>query len=141
MKLTFESRRNWFLREYICYKIELFRKKFYEYLKLPPTRGALQFHLKRAFHQLRIWLTADKAQLDERDPNLYGWTLEKNKFVSWTVDASIAATNLAELISCNCEGIWLIFCMIVFIFIVKWLFPWTKIENIMHLPDGMSENC
>ena len=45
------------------------------------TRGALQFHLKVAFHQLQIWVTADKAQLDEHDPNLYDWTLEKNKFV------------------------------------------------------------
>ena len=58
-------------------RYELFRKKSYEGSKLPPTRGALQFHLKRAFHQLRIWVTADKAQLDERDPNLYGWKLEK----------------------------------------------------------------
>ena len=72
---------------------------------MPPTRGALQFHLKRAFHQLRIWVTANKAQLDERDPNLYGWTLGKNKFVPRTVDVSIPPTDLAELISCLCKVI------------------------------------
>ena len=86
-------------------RYELFRKKSYEGSKLPPTRGALQFYLKRAFHQLRIWVTVDKAQLDERDPNLYGWTLEKNKFVPRTVDVSIVPTDLVELILCNCKGI------------------------------------
>ena len=64
--------------------------------------GALQFNLKRAFHQLQIWVRADKAQLDERDPSLYGWTLQKNIFFPRTVDASIAPTDLVELISCNC---------------------------------------
>ena len=86
-------------------RYELFRKKTYEGSKLPPTRGALQFHLKRAFHQLQIWVTADKAQLDERNPNLYGWTLEKNKFVPRTVDVSIAPTDLVELISWLSKGI------------------------------------
>ena len=56
------------------------RKKSYEGSKLPPTRGASQFNLKRAFHQLQIWVRAGKALLDERDPNLYGWTLQKSKF-------------------------------------------------------------
>ena len=35
----------------------LFWKKSNEGSKLPPTRGALQFHLKRAFHQFQIRLT------------------------------------------------------------------------------------
>ena len=33
---------------------ELFEKKSYEGSKLPPTKGALQVHLKRAFHQILI---------------------------------------------------------------------------------------
>ena len=63
-------------------RYELFRRKSYEGSRLPPTKGALQFHLKRAFHQLRIWVTADKPQLDERDPNFYGCTLKKKKICS-----------------------------------------------------------
>ena len=47
---------------------------------LTETNG-LHLRKRRAFHQLRTWVTADKAQLDEHDPNRYGWTLEKNKFV------------------------------------------------------------
>ena len=35
---------------------ELFEKKSYEDSKLPPTRGALQVHLKRAFHQILIFI-------------------------------------------------------------------------------------
>ena len=66
----------------------------YKGSKLPPSSGALQLHLKQTFHQIRIWVTADKAQIDERDPNFYGWTLEKNKFVPRTADVRIAPTDL-----------------------------------------------
>ena len=52
------------------------------------------FISSKLFHQLRIWVTADKAQIDERDPNFYCWTLEKNKFVPRTADVRIAPTDL-----------------------------------------------
>ena len=53
------------------YKLQI--KKSFEGSKLPPPKEALQFHFNRAFYQLWICVTADKAQLDERDPNIYGW--------------------------------------------------------------------
>ena len=66
------QKENWLVSEYTCYKT---LKKFYEGSTLPPIRGALKFHFKPAFHQLRIWVTEDKAQLNESVTNLYGLTL------------------------------------------------------------------
>ena len=72
---------------------------------MPPPRGALQFHLKEALHQFKIWVTADKAQLDQRDQNLCAWMLRNNKLVPRTVDVNIASKDLGDLISYNCKGI------------------------------------
>ena len=66
---------------------------------MPPARGELPFHLNQVYHQLQIWVTTHKAQLDELDPNFYGWTLEKNEFV-----VSIAPADLVKIISCNYKG-------------------------------------
>ena len=46
----------------------------------PPIKRELQFCFGQTLHQLRIWVTADKAQLDKTDPNLYGQMLENDKF-------------------------------------------------------------
>ena len=48
------------LENILATRYKPFWKKSYEGSNLPPTRGALQFHLKRAFHQLRIWVTQIK---------------------------------------------------------------------------------
>ena len=63
----------------------------------------MQFHFKQGFHQLRIWVTTNKAQLDERDLNFYCWRLKK-KILPRKVDVSIAPTDIVDLISCNCKG-------------------------------------
>ena len=92
----------------------------------------MQFHFKQGFHQLRIWVTTNKAQLDERDLNFYCWRLKK-KILPRKVDVSIAPTDIVDLISCNCKGKGKVFCIAYFTVINKSLFQSTKIEYIMHM--------
>ena len=76
---------------HISYKSSIDKVAMSELISFEETRQSIPHYLtettglhlrkRRAFHQLRTWVTAAKAQLDEHDPNRYGWTLEKNKFV------------------------------------------------------------
>ncbi|KAG7153822.1 hypothetical protein Hamer_G017631 [Homarus americanus] len=45
---------------------------------LPPTRDALELHLPRANHQVKIWLQADQEHIDVPIPtNTIGWEMDQ----------------------------------------------------------------
>ena len=98
-KLSIEKKKLVLKRIYLLQDPNLSEKKSYESWKLLPTTATLKFYLKRAFRQLRIWVTGDKAQLDEHDSNIYGWMLKTiNLFPEQSMSASRQRSRWSNIV-------------------------------------------
>jgi len=71
--------------------------RFYLYSKekvssdrIPPTRGAFDQHVKRAFNQLRQYKTAEKEFIDIRSPSECGWGKIDEEYIPATTKTPIA---------------------------------------------------
>ena len=53
---------------------------------LPPSRGSLQMHIKKATYQAYIWLHADQPYPDVPSPEGHGWKLADDNSIDyeWT---------------------------------------------------------
>lgn len=73
--------------------------------KIPPTRDALEQHVKRALLQASIWtqcLGGNNKTFEHTD---WGWTIEnEGKFLPKWTTIPILADHCQELISCSCKG-------------------------------------
>ena len=72
---------------------------------LPPTRGALIQHIRRAFIQASIWEQATQATIIVVQPEEYGWEYSNGNYALQTTDEPIVPDALVELMSCGCRGV------------------------------------
>ena len=94
---------------YVKHLSTLAETRFYLYSKekvssdrIPPTRGAFDQHVKRAFHQLRQYKTAEKEFIDIRSPSECGWEKIDEEYIPATTKTPIAPDSVIQLISCKC---------------------------------------
>ena len=82
---------------------ELFTKKWGVMDAIPPTRGALVQHIKRAVYQgEHCWGQATAVAQKLPSPNDWGWAEPPNWKTLWTTLPE-ASTSSRELISCGCK--------------------------------------
>lgn len=70
--------------------------------KLPPTKGALEQHLRRANYQTFIWRTAHRPLQDLPPPETCGWHIKSDKLVPVTSLRPPLSMKDLQLISCQC---------------------------------------
>ena len=71
--------------------------------KLPPTKPALQQHIRRANYQTAVWKTALTASPEIPGPEGQGWkVLDGRLAVDWTSEAPAPKSVLA-LLACGCR--------------------------------------
>lgn len=72
--------------------------------KLPPTRGALLQHTKRAAHQAALWKRALVQKVCPPSAHGSGWTIINGKIeLVWTEEPE-APENILPLVSCGCAS-------------------------------------
>ena len=72
--------------------------------KLPPTRGALLQHTKRAAHQAVLWKRALVQKVCPPSAHGSGWTIINGKIeLVWTEEPE-APENILPLVSCGCAS-------------------------------------
>ena len=69
---------------------------------LPPTKDALQYHLKRANYQAGIWKRSDMAIADIPPPINHGWYLESTQLCIKWMDKPIAPPEILKTAYCRC---------------------------------------
>uniref|UniRef100_A0A8C4PX78 Uncharacterized protein n=1 Tax=Eptatretus burgeri TaxID=7764 RepID=A0A8C4PX78_EPTBU len=80
----------------------MFKKSFAESEKLPPTKGALEQHIKRAHYQATVWYHDEIAKPKLPEPSEYGWTLENNLYRPVITHLPPAPKAVLELVMCKC---------------------------------------
>ena len=70
---------------------------------LPPTKDALELHIHRANYQAKIWLRADKPDMEIGTPSCEGWIVENDILEPvWSRLPPVPMACL-ELVSCGCR--------------------------------------
>lgn len=72
--------------------------------RIPPTRDALEQHVKRSILQTKIWSQCLAQNIQELDPADWGWMkkFETNKYDPVWTSIPIVADHCMELIACKC---------------------------------------
>ena len=83
-------------------RIQMYRKEKVKSDKIPPTKGAFQQHVLRAFHQIRQNSTSINETIDIKDPNECGWIRMDGQYVPRTSNTPIAPDSVVQLVSCKC---------------------------------------
>ena len=67
-------------------KLKLFSQKTRDVERIPPTRDALDQHLKMSVFQASIWTIAHLAMMPVNNPTDHGWKEENGKLLPvWTL--------------------------------------------------------
>ena len=71
--------------------------------QLPPTKDALEHHLKRANFQTYIWRNAFQTNILHQNPDRQGWKVVEDQLeIVWT-NLPPAPQAIMELVSCSCS--------------------------------------
>ncbi len=70
---------------------------------LPPTRGALVFHIQRANYQALTWNQCLKAHPDLPSPTESGWQMDEGKLTPKLLDDPPVEKNSLPLTVCGCK--------------------------------------
>ena len=80
----------------------MFKKSFAESDKLPPTKGALEQHIKRAHYQAMVWYNDEVAKPNIPNPTEYGWEINNNTYIPVITHMPPAIKGVLELVRCKC---------------------------------------
>lgn len=74
--------------------------------RIPPTRDALEQHVKRSILQSSIWSQCIRNNIAQLDPSDWGWTISEQtaKYIPVWISIPIVADHCKELISCKCRN-------------------------------------
>ena len=72
--------------------------------QLPPTKGALTYHLKRANYQAFLWKHALETQTDQA-PDGHGWQMKEGQLEIYWTNQAPAPDAVMELVCCGCKGL------------------------------------
>lgn len=90
------------LSELAAVRWHMFKKSFAESEKLPPTKGALEQHIKRAHYQAMVWYHDGVAKPKLPEALNYGWTIENNLYLPVVTHLPPAPKAVLELVRCKC---------------------------------------
>ena len=79
----------------------MFLKSNAEGDKIPPSQGAFQKHVERAYFQLHIWNSANLSSIDDHDPLEYGWESDGEGYLPLITDDPVAPQALLKMTSCK----------------------------------------
>ena len=83
-------------------------KKVPSLKELPPTKDALNEHVKRAHLQVAVWKSSMEEHPPSLDPRRYGWSEDKDNkcLVAVTLPEDVARvpTEIQKLIKCGCAS-------------------------------------
>jgi hypothetical protein len=82
----------------------IFTNKAQTLENLPPTRGALQQHVRRASLQARLWSNALSALPIIEDPSQWGWVKTEDGWQPHWSDLPEASKVCREFIRCSCKN-------------------------------------
>ena len=86
-------------------RMKLFSQKTRDVERIPPTRDALDQHLKRSVFQASLWTTAHMAMMPVNNPTDHGWKEENGKLLPvWTL-LPIARDVFHLDVKCTCKEI------------------------------------
>lgn len=73
--------------------------------RIPPTRDALEQHVKRSLLQSNIWTQCFRVNIRKLEPSDWGWIKhdKSNKYVPVWTTIPVVAEHCKELISCKCS--------------------------------------
>ena len=78
------------------------RKQTFE--KMPPTYGAFYQHVKRAHLQSLIFYKAEKAVIEMKHPEHFGWKSDGTCYIAIVTDNLMAPDTVISFVSCNFKG-------------------------------------
>ena len=81
--------------------MEIF-KKYQAEAKLPPTKAALMYHIYHAHYQAMVWCNDHSVNPQLPSPELYGWRLKDEMFITVITDLQPAPKTVIELARCGC---------------------------------------
>ena len=85
-------------------RMKLFSQKTRDVERIPPTRDALDQHLKRSVFQASIWTTAHMAMMPVNNPTDHGWKEENGKLLPvWTL-LPLARDVFHLDVKCTCKA-------------------------------------
>ena len=115
-KITIDSERFQMIETFVCIlydrttsitSVNEMREALFptlEFMKLPPTQGALYQHVLRAVYQASIWLLSMDILINAPNPTQYGWILVDGRYVPlWTLLPPISA-ECSALLKCGCKS-------------------------------------
>lgn len=72
--------------------------------RIPPTRDALEQHVKRSLLQSIVWAQCLRSKIKSLDPIDWGWRKDEstNRYVPFWISIPIVADHCTELIACKC---------------------------------------
>ena len=83
-------------------RLRLFANKNRQIDNIPPTKSALQEHLKRSVFQARIWKQMFSLNITYHDPTQFGWCKNETNLTPLWSHLPAVANSCRELIKCNC---------------------------------------
>lgn len=74
--------------------------------RIPPTRDALEQHVKRSILQSNIWSQCLRSNIAQIDPSDWGWIVSEQtaKYTPYWISTPIVADHCKELIACKCRS-------------------------------------
>lgn len=78
-------------------------RHFLQSHQLPPTKEALENHLKRANYQSFIWKHALQTEVNQ-SPDGQGWQQKNGQLEIYWTNQALAPQAVMELICCRCKG-------------------------------------
>ena len=81
----------------------LFTKSTTSMDRLPPTRDALNLHIKRVYLQTQIWASSLPNKIDFKKPDDFGWRKKQRRIM---VSALVRFTRSCSILSGTCK-LWL----------------------------------
>lgn len=72
--------------------------------KLPPTKGSLHEHIRRAHYQCTIWKQALEADMRKGSPTEFGWSISETSggYIPTLSRVPIAPDSILQLVRCRC---------------------------------------
>ena len=84
--------------------MEIRRKQKKSSEKMPATYGAFHQHIKRAHLQSLIFNQADKAVIEMKNLEHFGWKFHRTYYIAIATDNPIAPDTVISFASCKCKG-------------------------------------
>lgn len=84
-------------------RLKVFSQKTRDVERIPPTRDALDLHLKRSVFQASIWTSAHMSMMPVNNPADHGWKEEGGKLIPIWISLPLARDVFKLDVKCTCK--------------------------------------